>query len=63
MYCLGVTAVEDKLQEHLKQTVDMMKLAQMKVWVITGDKTETAVNIAYSSGLFDKDHYPPVFFT
>ena len=39
-----------------------MKLAKMKVWVITGDKTETAVNIAYSSGLFDKEHYPPVFF-
>ena len=62
MYLLGATAVEDKLQENLKETVDLMKLAKMKVWVITGDKTETAVNIAYSSGLFDKEHYPPVFF-
>lgn len=39
-----------------------MKLADMKIWVITGDKVETAVNIAYSSGLFYKKHYPPVFF-
>jgi len=32
----------------------MLKLAEIKIFVITGDKLETALNIAYSSGLFDK---------
>ena len=32
-----------------------MRRAGIKVWVLTGDKVETAVNIGYSSGLLDND--------
>ncbi len=51
---LGVTAVEDRLQEDVKQTIERLGAAGIRVWVLTGDKEETAVNIAYSAGLFDK---------
>jgi P-type E1-E2 ATPase len=50
---IGATAIEDKLQENLIQTLNLLKVANIKIWVITGDKTETAKNIAYSSELFD----------
>lgn len=63
MTLLGVSAIEDKLQENLKETIDLLKLAKIKIWVITGDKVETAVNIAYSSGLFNKNFYPPIYLT
>lgn len=54
----GASAIEDKLQENLKETIEVLKLAGMKIWVITGDKQETAKNIAYASGLFEKDKEP-----
>lgn len=47
----------------MKETIDYLKLANIKIWVITGDKVETAVNIAYSSGLFNKKFYPPIYLT
>jgi len=52
---VGTTAIEDKLQENVKETVEFMKQAGIKVWVLTGDKVETAVNIGFSSGLLDND--------
>ncbi|GIQ82394.1 P-type ATPase, subfamily IV, partial [Kipferlia bialata] len=52
---LGVTAVEDKLQEGVPDTLDALRQAGVRVWVLTGDKLETAVNIAYSSSLFPMD--------
>ena len=51
---IGGSAVEDKLQERVKTTIVNLRNAQMKVWVLTGDKMETAENIALSSGLFWK---------
>lgn len=54
----GASAIEDKLQENLKETIEVLKLAGMKIWVITGDKQETAKNIAYAAGLFEKDKEP-----
>jgi magnesium-transporting ATPase (P-type) len=50
---IGGSAVEDKLQEDLKDTIESLRNAQMKIWVLTGDKMETAENIAISSGLFN----------
>ena len=44
----------------MKSTIETLKLAGIKIWVITGDKEETAKNIAYSSGLFDKNR-PPTY--
>ena len=45
---IGVTAVEDKLQEDVESTLFALRQAGIKIWVLTGDKLETAVNISYS---------------
>jgi P-type E1-E2 ATPase len=54
---IGGSAVEDRLQDDLKETIRSLRHAQMKIWVLTGDKMETAENIAISSGLFKKVSY------
>jgi P-type E1-E2 ATPase len=51
---LGATAIEDKLQEDVDKTIYAMKKAGIKVWVLTGDKTETAINIGFSCKLLDE---------
>ncbi|DBA65766.1 hypothetical protein WJX79_001197 [Trebouxia sp. C0005] len=48
---VGVTAIEDKLQEGVPAAIQSLLDAGMKVWVITGDKQETAINIAISCKL------------
>ncbi|CAB1444306.1 unnamed protein product [Pleuronectes platessa] len=55
MQLLGVTAIEDRLQEGVPETIALLQQAGLKVWVLTGDKKETAVNIAYSCKLLDPD--------
>jgi len=50
---LGATAIEDKLQEDVADTIYALKEAGIKMWVLTGDKIETAINIAYSCKLLD----------
>ena len=45
---VGVTAIEDKLQENVGKTIKILKQTGLKVWVLTGDKIETAINIGYS---------------
>ncbi|TRY62354.1 hypothetical protein DNTS_025883 [Danionella cerebrum] len=52
---LGVTAIEDRLQEGVPETIDSLRKAGVKVWVLTGDKTETAVNVGYACKLMDPD--------
>uniref|UniRef100_A0A8C2YQA1 Phospholipid-transporting ATPase n=1 Tax=Chinchilla lanigera TaxID=34839 RepID=A0A8C2YQA1_CHILA len=48
---LGVTAIEDKLQDGVPDTISSLKKGNMKVWVLTGDKQETAVNIGFACQL------------
>jgi len=48
---LGVTAVEDKLQEEVPESIQILRDAGIKVWVITGDKQETAINIGIACRL------------
>lgn len=48
---LGATAIEDKLQDGVPQTIANLALAGIKIWVLTGDKQETAINIGYSCQL------------
>ena len=48
---LGVTGVEDKLQENVELTIESLKAAGIQIWMLTGDKVETATNIAISTGL------------
>jgi phospholipid-transporting ATPase len=48
MTLLGATAIEDKLQEGVPDTISALRKANIKVWVLTGDKQETAINIGLS---------------
>jgi phospholipid-transporting ATPase len=48
---IGVTAIEDKLQDGVPAAIQTLMAAKMRVWMITGDKQETAVNIAVSCAL------------
>ena len=52
---LGATAVEDKLEDGVKEALVNLELAGISVWMITGDKKETASNISYSCDLFHPD--------
>lgn len=45
----GATAIEDKLQDGVPETVDKLRRANIKVWMLTGDKRETAINIGHSA--------------
>jgi phospholipid-translocating ATPase len=47
----GATAIEDKLQEGVVETIDKLSRANIKIWMLTGDKRETAINIGHSCGL------------
>lgn len=53
MELIGSTAIEDKLQDEVAETIQFAKAAGVKVWVLTGDKIETATNIGFSAGLLD----------
>lgn len=55
MEFLGVTGVEDKLQEDVCQTLESLKQAGIQIWMLTGDKLETATCIAISAGLKSKN--------
>jgi magnesium-transporting ATPase (P-type) len=50
----GSSAIEDKLQVNVGQTIADLKTAGIKVWVLTGDKVETAINIGQSCQLLTK---------
>lgn len=55
MHLLGCTAVEDKLQDEVPETIHTLLRAGIQVWMITGDKQETAVNIGRSCKLVAPD--------
>uniref|UniRef100_H2UUS4 Phospholipid-transporting ATPase n=1 Tax=Takifugu rubripes TaxID=31033 RepID=H2UUS4_TAKRU len=48
---LGATAIEDKLQDKVPETIELLSKADIKIWVLTGDKQETAENIGYACNL------------
>ncbi|XP_073518556.1 phospholipid-transporting ATPase IB isoform X2 [Phyllobates terribilis] len=48
---LGATAIEDQLQGGVPETISTLMKAEIKIWVLTGDKQETAINIGYSCRL------------
>lgn len=52
---LGATAIEDKLQDHVPQTIANLLASGIKLWVLTGDKQETAINIGYSCELLQDE--------
>ncbi|KAB0388352.1 hypothetical protein FD755_003308 [Muntiacus reevesi] len=51
---LGATGIEDRLQEGVPDTIAALREAGIQLWVLTGDKQETAVNIAYACRLLDQ---------
>lgn len=48
---VGATAIEDKLQEGVPRCIADLAEAGIKIWVLTGDKEETAINIGYACKL------------
>uniref|UniRef100_A0A8D2ME96 Phospholipid-transporting ATPase n=1 Tax=Zonotrichia albicollis TaxID=44394 RepID=A0A8D2ME96_ZONAL len=52
---LGATAIEDKLQDGVPETISRLSKADIKIWVLTGDKKETAENIGFSCELLTED--------
>jgi len=51
---VGITAVEDLLQEDVAACIKDFRLAGIKVWMLTGDKGETALEIGLRCGLYDR---------
>ncbi|XP_010528032.1 PREDICTED: phospholipid-transporting ATPase 10 [Tarenaya hassleriana] len=52
---LGATAVEDKLQNGVPDCIDKLAQAGIKIWVLTGDKMETAINIGFACSLLRQE--------
>ena len=50
---IAITGIEDKLQDEVASVISDLKLGGISLWVLTGDKIETAINIAYSCQLLD----------
>ena len=55
LYLIGTTIVEDKLQDQVPETIRDLRLAKIKVWMLTGDKMNTAYNIGLSCNLINKE--------
>ncbi|KAI8818556.1 uncharacterized protein EV422DRAFT_171786 [Fimicolochytrium jonesii] len=52
---IGATAIEDKLQDDVPECVSLLRQAGIKLWVLTGDKLETAINISFAANLLSED--------
>ncbi|CCK70227.1 aminophospholipid-translocating P4-type ATPase DRS2 KNAG_0D04880 [Huiozyma naganishii CBS 8797] len=55
LFLVGATAIEDKLQDDVPETIHTLQEAGIKIWVLTGDKQETAINIGMSCKLLAED--------
>lgn len=51
----GATGIEDRLQENVPDSIVALREAGIHVWVLTGDKPETAVNIGYACRLLEEE--------
>jgi phospholipid-translocating P-type ATPase (flippase) len=52
---VGTTAIEDKLQAGVPATIELLSTAGIKIWVLTGDKQETAINIGFACALLHNE--------
>ncbi|XP_055103219.2 phospholipid-transporting ATPase IK isoform X3 [Symphalangus syndactylus] len=52
---LGATAIEDRLQDGVPETIKCLKKSNIKIWVLTGDKQETAVNVGFACELLSEN--------
>lgn len=55
IHLLGATGIEDKLQDGVPEAIEALRQANIKVWILTGDKQETAISIGYSCKLLTND--------
>ncbi|KAG5439694.1 hypothetical protein PCK2_000734, partial [Pneumocystis canis] len=55
LFLLGATAIEDRLQDGVPETICALQLAGIKVWVLTGDHQETAINVGISCKLITEE--------
>ncbi|KAJ3522698.1 hypothetical protein NM208_g12749 [Fusarium decemcellulare] len=55
LFLIGGTAIEDRLQDGVPDTIALLGNAGIKLWVLTGDKVETAINIGFSCNLLNND--------
>ncbi|KAL0959026.1 hypothetical protein HGRIS_014334 [Hohenbuehelia grisea] len=55
LHILGATALEDKLQEGVPDAIELLHRAGIKLWILTGDKVQTAIEIGYSCNLLKND--------
>lgn len=51
----GATGIEDSLQDGVPEAIAALREAGLKVWVLTGDKEETATSIAYAAKLITEE--------
>ena len=54
---LGATAIEDKLQHGVPECISALSKGGLRIWVLTGDKQETAINIGFSCELLNPDDF------
>lgn len=54
---LGLTGVEDKLQKNVKSSIELLRNAGIKIWMLTGDKVETARCVSVSARLISRGQY------
>lgn len=54
---LGLTGVEDKLQKNVKSSIELLRNAGIKIWMLTGDKVETAKCVSISCRLITRGQY------
>lgn len=50
---VGATGIEDRLQDGVPETIEKLRRAGINIWMLTGDKQETAINIGYACKLLD----------
>ncbi|KAK9124910.1 hypothetical protein Scep_013756 [Stephania cephalantha] len=55
LHLLGASGIEDKLQKGVPEAIESLRQAGIKVWVLTGDKQETAISIGYSCKLLESE--------
>jgi phospholipid-transporting ATPase len=57
LHVIGATGIEDRLQEGVPECIETLMQAGMKVWILTGDKEETAINIGVACNLLEPQEY------
>lgn len=55
LYIVGSTAIEDRLQQGVPEAIKHIKQAGIKLWILTGDKIETAINIGFSCNVLNHE--------